>query len=81
MLERFDLQGPVAIGDIHAHAATGGQGDHLVSREFAFVQDTEHFAPDIAGRTDHRDFITHRSLSEKTAHTCRQPDRGEAQRF
>src|SRR5882757_2016400 len=47
-------------------------GDHSLdtappadSREFAFVQDVEHFPPDIAGRSDQRDFVTHRSLSEQ----------------
>src|SRR5215831_690947 len=33
--------------------------------KFALVQNVEHFAPDIAGRADHCDFVTHRSLSEE----------------
>src|SRR3979411_1855849 len=65
MLERFDLQGTVAIGHFDAHAAARRQRHHLVSREFAFVENVEHSPPDIAGRSDHRDFITHRSLSEE----------------
>src|SRR6266436_3257376 len=65
MLERFDLQGAVAIGHFDAHAAARRQRHHLVSREFAFVENVEHFAPDIAGRSDQRDFVTHRSLSEQ----------------
>src|SRR6266436_2334171 len=65
MLERFDLQGAVAIGHFDAHAAARRQRHHLVSREFAFVENVEHFPPDIAGRSDHRDFVAHRSLSEE----------------
>ena len=73
MLERLDLQGPVAIGDFDADAAARRQRHDLVGREFALVQDVEHFPPDIAGRADHCDFVTHRSLSEEK---CRHPLKG-----
>src|SRR5260370_11765919 len=65
MLERFGLKGVVAIGHFDAHAAARRQRHHLVRREFAFVENVEHFPPDIAGRSDHRDFVTHHSLSEE----------------
>ncbi len=65
MLEGFDLEGVVAIGDLDADAAARGQRHHLVGGEFALVENVEHFAPDIAGRTDDSDFVTHRSLSEE----------------
>ena len=73
MLERFALQGAVAIGHFDAHAAARGQRHHLVGGEFAFVENVEHFPPDIAGRSDQRDFVTHRSLSEEK---CLVPARG-----
>jgi hypothetical protein len=65
MLERFHLQGTVAIGHLDADAAARGQHHDLVGGEFAFIENVEHFAPDIAGRTDDSDFVTHRSLSEE----------------
>ena len=46
-------------------AAARGQRHDLVGREFALVEDVEHFPPDIAGRADDCDFVTHRSLSEE----------------
>ena len=63
VLERFDLQGAVAIGDFDAHAAARGQRHDLVGRKFALGQNVEHLAPDIAGGADHCDLVTHRSLS------------------
>ena len=33
--------------------------DHLVGGEIALGQNIEHFAPDIAGSTDHGDLVTH----------------------
>lgn len=74
MLERLDLQRAVAIGDLDADAAARGQHHDLVGGEFALVEDVEHFAPDIAGRTDDSDFVTHRSLSEEK---CRPAASGE----
>src|ERR1700709_1120591 len=65
MFERFDLEGAVAIGHFDAQTATRRQRHDLVGREFAFVENVEHFPPDIAGRSDQRDFVTHRSLSEE----------------
>ena len=65
MLERFDFQGPVAVGDFNTHAAARRQRHDLVGGEFALVQNVEHFPPDIAGRADHCDFVTHRSLSDE----------------
>ncbi len=67
MLERFDLQGAVAVGDLDADAAARGQGHDLVRGKFALIQDVEHFPSDIAGRADHCDFVTHRSLSDEKA--------------
>ena len=65
MLEGFDFQGPVAIGDFNAHAAARRQHHDLVGGEFALIQNVEHFAPDIAGGSNHCDLVTHRSLSER----------------
>ena len=76
MLERFDLERAVAIGDLDADAAARGQHHDLVGGEFALVQDVEHFAPDIAGRTDHRDFVTHRSLSDEKCLPAAQSGKG-----
>ena len=81
MLERFDLQGAVAIGHFDAHAAARRQRHHLVSREFALVENVEHFPPDIAGRSDHRDFVTHRSLSEEKCLPAACRRKGKRQRF
>src|SRR5258708_39847722 len=81
MLERFDLQGAVTIGHFDAHAAARRQRHHLVSREFAFVENVEHFPPDIAGRSDQRDFVTHRSLSEEKCPHPRPRRKGKRQRF
>jgi hypothetical protein len=78
MLERFDLQGAVAIGHLDADAAARGQHHDLVGGEFALVENVEHFAPDIAGRTDDSDFVTHRSLSEEKCRPPRQAEREEA---
>src|SRR5690348_16289716 len=64
MLERFDLQGAVAIGDFDADAAERGKCDDFIGGKLALIENAEHFAPDIAGRADHCDFVTHRSLSE-----------------
>jgi hypothetical protein len=73
MFERFDFQGAIAKGNLNPRAAARGKRHHLVSREFAFVENVEHFPPDIAGRSDQRDFVTHRSLSEEK---CPVPTRG-----
>src|ERR1700716_3053275 len=81
VLERFDLQGAVAIGHFDAHAAARRQRHHLVSREFAFVENVEHFPPDTAGRYDQRDFVTHGSLSEEKCLAPRQLRKRRRQRF
>jgi hypothetical protein len=56
VLERLHLQRLVAEGDLDADAAARGERDDLVGGETALGEDVEHFAPDIAGRSDHRDF-------------------------
>src|SRR6202022_365324 len=81
VLERFDLQGAVAIGHFDAHAAARRQRHHLVGREFPFVENVEHFPPDIAGRSDQRDFVTHRSISEEKLPHPRQLRKEKRQRF
>src|SRR6185437_10782015 len=40
---------------------------HLIGREFTFIENAEHFATDIAGCSDHCDFVTHRSHSAENA--------------
>jgi hypothetical protein len=65
MLQRFDLQGAVAIGHLDADAAARRQRHDLVGGEFALVENVEHFPSDIAGRANHCDFVTHRSLSDE----------------
>jgi hypothetical protein len=77
VLERFDLQGAVAIGHFDADAAARGQHHDLVGGEFALVENVEHFAPDIAGRTDDSDFVTHRSLSEEKCRPAASSGKGE----
>jgi len=52
----------VAVRDLRADGAAGGKRDHLVGREFPLLQDREHLAPDIAGRADDGDFVTHSEL-------------------
>jgi hypothetical protein len=59
VLERFDLQRPVAIGDFKALAPPRGHRHHLIGRERPLGQDAEHLTPHIAGRADHRDAKTH----------------------
>src|SRR5262249_668833 len=56
------------IGTFPAHAAAWRRCHDLIGREFALVENVEHFPPDIAGRADHCDFVTHRSLSEEKCH-------------
>src|SRR5262249_21664593 len=63
MLERFDLQGPVAERDFHALASAGGKRDHFVGGKLALGQDIEHLAAHIAGRADDGDALTHHQLS------------------
>ena len=59
MVERLHLQGLVAVRAFLAHAFTRGERDHFVGGKFAFVQNVEHFAPDIAGSAHHGDLVTH----------------------
>src|SRR6201999_4349036 len=70
MLQCLALQGAVAIGDFDADAAARGKCHDFVGGKFALVENVEHFPPDIAGRADHCDFVTHRSLSDEK---CRPP--------
>ena len=65
MLERFDLQRPVAIGHFDAHAAARGERHDLVGRERPLGENIEHFAADIAGRPDDCDGVTHRQTPSK----------------
>ena len=82
IFQRFDFEGFVAVGHFGADAAARGQRHHLVSGEFPLVQNVEHFTPDIAGRSDQRDFVTHRSLSEEIAFPGRlRAKRGKTLRF
>ena len=59
MVERLHFQGFVAERAFLAHALARGQRDDFVGGKFAFVQNVEHFAPDIAGSADHGDLVTH----------------------
>ena len=63
MLERFDLQRPVAIGNFHALAFARGERHHLVGGKFPLLEDIEHLAAHIAGRADDGDAVTHHQLS------------------
>src|SRR3546814_3365614 len=64
MLDVPDRQFPAALAEIDAVA--GGPGGrhrgHLVRRKLALRQDVQHFAPDIAGRSDHNYAVTHVSI-------------------
>src|SRR5436189_5506227 len=81
MLERFDLQGAVAIGHLDADAAARRKGNDLVGREFPLIENVEHLAPDIAGGADHCDFVTHHSLSEEKCLPDARGSKGKRQRF
>ena len=64
MLDVVDLQlaaGIAEIDDVAGRTRRCHRGD-IGEREFALGQDVEHFAPDIAGRADDDDFITHDHL-------------------
>src|SRR3546814_6654327 len=64
MLDVPDRQFLAALAEIDAVA--GGPGGrhrgHLVRRKLALRQDVQHFAPDIAGRSDHNYAVTHVSI-------------------
>ena len=60
IVERLDLEGAVAERDFGAHRAGRGQRHDFADRELALRQHRQHFAPDIAGRADHCDFVSHR---------------------
>ena len=62
MLERFDLERPIAIGDFDAEAFARGERDHLVGGKLPLGENVEHFAAHIAGRADHGDGVTHQQL-------------------
>ena len=46
-------------------AAARGKRDHLVGGKRPLGQNIQHLAAHIAGGADHRDLVTHCSLSEK----------------
>ena len=50
-----------------AHGCAARRLPHLVRRKPALGQDVEHFPANIAGRADHCDLVTHRSLSGQKA--------------
>jgi hypothetical protein len=81
MLQRFDLQRAVAIGDLDAHAAARRQAPPPRRQGIALVENVEHLAPDIAGGADHCDFVTHRSLSEEKCLPSGLRRKGKRQRF
>ncbi len=58
-VERLDLQRAVTIGHFRALAAARCKRDNFVSREAAFLEDIEHFAPDISGGADNCNLETH----------------------
>ena len=60
VLERFALEGLVAVGDLDAHAAAGGERHHLVGGERPLGQHSEHFAAHVARGADDSDLVTHR---------------------
>ena len=59
MIQSFDLEGPVPVGDIYANTFARGQRNHLVGRESALSQYAEHFSPHITGGTNDGDLETH----------------------
>ncbi len=59
MVERLHLQRLVAEGRFDADALARGERDDFVGGKFPLGQNGEHFAPDIAGGTDHGDLVTH----------------------
>ena len=63
MLERFDLERPVTVGNFDAERAAGGERDHFVGRERPLGENAEHLTPHTAGRADHGDRVTHCLLS------------------
>src|SRR5215475_9164155 len=76
MLEGFDFEGAVAVRDFNTHAPARRQRHDLVGGEFALIENSEHFPSDIAGRADHCDFVTHRSLSEEKCRSSRGGGKG-----
>jgi hypothetical protein len=59
MLERVDLEGPVAEGDFDPLTAARGDRSHFIGREGALGQDAKHLAAHIAGGAHDRDLVTH----------------------
>ena len=64
MLEVVDLERLAAVAEIDHVAGRARRRDrgHFVERELALGEDVQHLAPDIAGRADDRDPITHFNL-------------------
>ncbi len=65
MLERFDLQRPVAIRHFDAHAAARGEHNDLIGRKRPLRQNVEHLTAHIAGRPDDCDGETHRQTPSR----------------
>ena len=61
ILQVFDLEDLVAVGNLGPDRAAGGQCHHLAEGKLSLDQDIEHGPADIAGCSDHRDFIGHAS--------------------
>ena len=60
MFERFDLQRPIAVGNLRAKTAARRQRHHFVGGKQPLGENGEHFAAHISGRADDGDIVTHR---------------------
>jgi hypothetical protein len=80
IVERLDLQRPVAERNIRAGGTRGRQRHDFACGEFALRKNAQHFPSDIAGRADDGDFISHkfRSFREFVAPRQEQILRGRA---
>ena len=59
LFEIAALKRLVAIGDIDTHRAARGEGENLIGGKFAFGEDIEHLAADIAGGAHDSKLVTH----------------------
>ena len=65
MVEGLDLKFPLAERDFLAEAAARGERDDFVGGKCPLGEDIEHFPPDIPGRADYCNLVTHRLLSTR----------------
>src|SRR5262249_48714 len=79
VFERFDLQRPLAIGDVHALAAARGERHDFVGRKRPLGEDTEHLPADIAGPANDGDGVTPSYLSRELAVFVRVPGAGRTE--